>query len=219
MDNIEFYPDGWEFRPRIGRSNQLVYGVAKNDSTYQVRIKVGVRNIKCPAYAAWHSMLTRCYTDTQPNYANTTCCQKWLDSFMAFRRWYISELKRAGLPPHSLQVDKDLFGIGDYYSPQDCILLPAKINAFVKLKPKGTKGLPPGIVETPNGNFQAQLGTKHHARHLGTFKTMAEASRVWLKRKLELVEKLETPRGWSKTHTLRVKQRIKRKVRELCKQR
>jgi len=46
---------------------KLVYGVGINDAEYQVNPAIDGSRVMCPAYAAWHGMMKRCYSDKYHN--------------------------------------------------------------------------------------------------------------------------------------------------------
>ncbi len=71
---------------------KLVYGVGVNDLPYRVKVweelpKNGGKRVRkivflCKYYAAWKSMLERCYSEkyleSNPSYIGTSVCSEWL---------------------------------------------------------------------------------------------------------------------------------------------
>lgn len=89
-----------------------------------------------PAYLAWRDMLSRCYSDKtkerKPSYKNATTSEDWLN-YSNFREWYLAEKGDVAIV---LEVDKDLLGMGTkVYNKETCLLLPKKINIFLKTMP------------------------------------------------------------------------------------
>ena len=80
--------------------NKLVYGVGVNDLGYRTQVeeevtKNGGKRIRkvvfrCKYYAAWTSMLKRCYSkkylESNPSYIGTSVCSEWLYA-ATFKKW------------------------------------------------------------------------------------------------------------------------------------
>lgn len=66
-------------------------------------------------YAAWNSMIYRCYNEKAPNYENyggrgISVCDRWMD----FENFLID----MGIPPDGFSLDR--IDNGDQYSPENC---------------------------------------------------------------------------------------------------
>lgn len=122
-----------------------------------------------PKYTAWISMLNRCYRDKDrfpAYYGKCEICEEW-QNYQNFAKWYEeNEYTCEG----RLHIDKDILHPNcNLYSPDNCLLVPQRINMLFLNKPN-KRGLPNGISKTPNGysaNYNKQI--------LGTYQTLQEA--------------------------------------------
>lgn len=83
------------------------------------------------AYKAWSGIIERCYSDklrqSRPCYSDVTVDNQW-HNFQNFAKWFYSQ-KGAEL---NWEIDKDLLVTGNkHYSPDTCILLPARLNTAI----------------------------------------------------------------------------------------
>ena len=90
-----------------------------------------------PLKKTWEGMLARCYDKNSPSYETyggrgVYVCNRWLQ-FTAFAQdaenlqgW---ELKQANPEPFAVQLDKDIFGDGRSYGPDQCAWVSAQENA------------------------------------------------------------------------------------------
>lgn len=82
----------------------------------------------------WMHMLDRCYNEKSPNYPiygskGITVCKEWYN-FQNFAAWYdINTPKKEEVRYH---IDKDFNGEG-IYSPQNCVLIPDKLNIVLAM--------------------------------------------------------------------------------------
>jgi len=101
-----------------------VFGVGINDADYVVQPTVNGKQVPCPFYLRWKSVLERCYSKNyqrrQPTYIGCETCEEW-HSFMAFRSWMIDQ------PWRGNHLDKDFLG-GRFYSPDTCLFIPQWLN-------------------------------------------------------------------------------------------
>lgn len=93
--------------------------------------KARVNNSKTREYIAWHSMMTRCYSEkaklTMPSYKGCSVCHEW-HNFQEFAKWYSCEKPSAGIV---FDLDKDIIKEGNkVYCPEFCMLVPDKVNAL-----------------------------------------------------------------------------------------
>lgn len=109
----------------------VIYGVGfLGDGKYVA--KVGNKQ-HTPAYEVWRGIIRRCYDvnfdSCYSRYggAGIIVIKDW-HNFQNFAEWYYNGC--AKLPDISLEVDKDLNG-GKIYSPDNCVLLPYKLNNFI----------------------------------------------------------------------------------------
>lgn len=105
-----------------------VYGVGINDAEYMTAPKIKGKQIRCPFYQAWKNMLMRCYNEKyqarQPQYKGCQVDKAWL-RFTVFRKWMIDQ------DWEGKHLDKDILsGSNKIYSPETCMFVSARINAF-----------------------------------------------------------------------------------------
>ena len=89
-------------------------------------------NYKQRVYASWQRMIRRCYDENEQKkpsckaYIGVEVCEEW-HNFQNFAVWAEDKLER--FEPN-WDLDKDMFGTGWLYSPENCTMLPSKINWF-----------------------------------------------------------------------------------------
>ncbi len=179
--------------------SELVYGVGLNDSPsptskYSYEWKNGVLVKKrieyCRYYRTWLGMLTRCYSakslEKRPSYLNTKVCKEWL-TFSNFKAW-MEKQKWEGK-----ELDKDIIGNGDLYSPETCIFVSPKLNSCVINLKK------PDVVSRGN-RFHARCSNPVTGKreHLGYFSNKDQAVKVWFSRKRQIIIELLTDEGFAK---------------------
>lgn len=149
-----------------------MYGVATNDLSYK-------ETYNCRIYKTWTNMLKRCYSDSyhkeQPSYIGCTVCDDWL-VFSKFKQWMSLQ------DYESKQLDKDLKVIGNKeYSPDTCLFLSREINSLlIKDRKRQDNDLPQGISRKKGrGVFRARLYKQGNQYHLGHFKNVEDAEKVY----------------------------------------
>lgn len=160
-------------------NRSLVYGAGVNDATYHVQPMVDGKQIICPYYMRWHSMLRRCYYPKcqarYPTYIGCTVATEWL-SFTAFRAWMEIQDWRGK------QLDKDLLKHGNkIYSAATCLFIPLHINNL--LNDHGSmRGKHPQGVSFYNhtSKFVARARINGKTKYLGSYLTSEEAESVYL---------------------------------------
>ena len=168
---------------------KLVCGVGNNDAQYIVRRVVDGKQVSCPYYVRWFSMLARCY-DTkqfarQPTYIGCTVCDEWL-TFSNFKNWMV----RQGW--EGKELDKDVLVQGNkVYSPATCIFVPPSINKLLASK-KGNRGAyPQGVsLNKLSGKFVAQCCVDGKVKALGYYKTIEAAQTAYRDFKYKVIRKL-----------------------------
>lgn len=169
---------------------KLVYGFGVNDADYSVKPVVNGNQTDCPAYRSWRNMLKRCYYpkfhSMRPTYANVKVTEEWR-SFMAFRSWWLEN------QVDGWQLDKDLIGSGNLYSPGTCIYVPGWLNSLTTDHGSARGEFPIGVnYSKQHGKYQARcshpLGGQEH---LGYFTDPALAHKAWKSRKLEIATELK----------------------------
>lgn len=105
---------------------------------YEVKGKDGK---KTKAYNYWMNMLNRCYNPYELNrdkglsYINCYVCEEWL-CFQNFAKWFYKHYYECN--GEKMHLDKDILFKGNkIYSPENCILVPERINKlFIKRNTK-----------------------------------------------------------------------------------
>ncbi|WP_313132612.1 hypothetical protein [Anaerocolumna sp.] len=106
------------------------------------------------AKATWNSMINRCAN----GYAKV--CDEW-KSYIKFKQWYFDNVY--GTKQFKLQLDKDLFSIGEkIYSPETCCFLPKSLNSLIA-SCTSRNGLLPGVQLTKANTYKASIG------HIGKY--------------------------------------------------
>lgn len=171
---------------------KAIFGVGANDAHYATQPRVNGKQIKDPAYRAWVNMLVRAYNQkyhaARPTYSDVTVCKDW-HSFSAFRAWWLDNYKEGW------QLDKDLLVPGNReYSPDACIYIPSRLNAFTIDCGAVRGGLPIGVsIYKPTGKYQSHCNNPitGNRRRLGYFTTPEAAHDTWLNYKLALADQLK----------------------------
>ncbi len=132
-------------------------------------------------YLCWRHMIERCYHEKSSwqypaYYGICTVCDEW-KCFQNFAEWYKSrEYKVNG----RFHLDKDIKNPGNtVYSPENCMLIPQKLNALFLNKPNN-RGLPNGISKQGNKYL-----AEYNNERLGTYNTVEEAYFVYAQKRKE----------------------------------
>ncbi len=175
-----------EATPRRNIREKLIYGVAMNDSPFAIGTKFEGRIVRHAAYAAWISLLQRCYgkpfRDANKHYQGVNLHKDWL-SFSAFYEWW---KPRYHVGWH---LDKDLLIPGNMtYGPERCVYITRELNAFT-LGRDGKRGrLPIGVSwDKQHERYMARVSdSKGKYLFLGLFDDPMEAHEAWFFKKLEI---------------------------------
>ena len=132
---------------------------------------VSVNNKLTIEYQNWTCMLRRCYDKNLKDkysayYNKCEVCEEW-HNFQNFADWYKkNEYKCDG----RLHIDKDILNPNcNLYSPDNCLLVPQRINMLFMNRPN-KRNLPNGVIEYPNGYL-----ARYNGKDLGIYKTLNEA--------------------------------------------
>lgn len=152
--------------------------------------KVFVGNKHTPAYAAWHMMMHRVYSEEvhkiEPTYAECSVCSDWHD-FQNFAEWYYKE---PNSQTRGFQLDKDLMVLGNkVYGPTFCSFIPQEVNSLLNASDRSRGDLPQGVVKDGR-MFKARLGKGKTRVHLGNYPTEQQAFEVYKKAKEEYVKEV-----------------------------
>ena len=151
--------------------------------------KVSVDKIIANEYAAWASMIKRCYSEgsaymNKSYFRKATVCDEWHD-YQNFGDWYDDNYIEC---EGRLHLDKDILHPGNkVYSPENCLLIPQSLNALFINVPNKT-GLPNGVRKTSSEKFSSS----YNGKHLGIFNTIEEAYIVHTKeKKNDIIKRME----------------------------
>jgi hypothetical protein len=127
---------------------------------------------KTPAYASWHNMLERCYSEKDrykhPSYESCNSSQEW-HNYQTFADWYENEWYQIDF--ERMHLDKDiLLKNNKLYSSETCLIVPQKINMIFTEQPNKYR-LPSGISLTQSGKYHSA----YNGIRLGNFEILEEA--------------------------------------------
>lgn len=170
--------------PSTVKRRKLVRGVGINDADYSVMKTVDGIKVRCPFYQTWWLMLDRCYSeklhDTHPTYSECSVVAEWL-YFSKFRSWMINQDWKGK------QLDKDILLYGNkQYGPDTCVFVTRAVNMFMIGREDLERVLPQGVKLTQDNTYSAQVKWKGKGVHIGTYKTLEQASAAYINKKKEL---------------------------------
>ena len=153
------------------------------------KYKITINNKKTDAYKVWYGMLQRCYDpymlNKRPTYIDCYICEEW-HNFQNFAKWFYKHYYECN--GEKMHLDKDILFKGNkIYSPENCILVPERINTlFIKCDASRGK-YPIGVCwDKENNKFRADYSIldKNNEKkriHLGRYNTFEEAFNVYKK--------------------------------------
>ena len=168
---------------------RLVCGVGINDADYMVQPYVNGKQVLCPYYSLWLSMIKRCYSEkcleSRPTYIGCSVIKEWL-TFSLFKSWVITQ------DWQGKQLDKDILVAGNkIYSPKTCVFVSGEINRLLNRCEKIRGRLPQGVsFDERKKRYYSQCNVKGVVTHIGRFKTPAEAEIAYLKFKSSLIDSI-----------------------------
>lgn len=177
--------------------SKLVRGIGINDGDYDVFKRLGGGKVwKCPYYALWANILTRCtyvhgkyaYEYKRHHnleYSGTTICDEWR-TFSNFKRW----VDKQNIPNwFEMDLDKDILGDGSIYSPETCAFVPHTINMIYHMtgNKKYTTLAGVSYVKSKRRYFSyIKYKCKTYIKK-AYFDTELEAHQYWQKGKIEVL--------------------------------
>jgi len=168
---------------------RLLYGVGVNDADYIVKPTIDGKQVVCPYYRKWQSMLTRCYCakfqSEYPTYIGCTLVKEWL-IFSNFKAWMINQ------DWQNKVLDKDILVQGNKrYSPETCLFVNPAINLLL-IDRKAKRGLyPVGVCFCKRNNkFQANISVNGKVAYLGCYTSPELAHEEYKKAKYELIKQV-----------------------------
>lgn len=153
-----------------------LYGVGINDSDYVTQ--PGDRNLRCPIFDRWHSMMRRCYSENSKSrnvtYDGVEVCKDW-HTYSNFYNWMV------GQQWEGKALDKDLLGNGKLYSAETCCFLPSEINSFISAKTAHDTilGARLKFYDGRENPYIAQAFVDGKKKHLGVYSNPLSAHKAW----------------------------------------
>jgi len=160
----------------------LIHGIGVNDAEYVVKKIIKGKEISCPYYATWKTMIQRCYSsklhDRCPTYIGCSVCDEWL-FFMCFRRWMMQQDWESG------QLDKDIINPGNkIYSPSNCCFVLQDINKLLTDSNAARGKYPQGVyLNVAAKKFQAYMKVSGVKKSLGYYFNPEDASKAYIEAK------------------------------------
>lgn len=157
---------------------RLILGVGINDADYVVTGKINNKQVICPFYKKWKSMITRCYSlkyqKDKPTYIDCTVCDEWL-IFSNFKKWMETQ------DWQGKQLDKDLLIQGNkVYSPDACLFITSQINSLLVNCLKPANLLPQGVSwNEERKKYEARCSFNGRKKHLGRYNTLKGADTAY----------------------------------------
>lgn len=147
-------------------------------------------------YTTWMNMLKRSfdqnYKEKFPTYRNVTCCDEWL-LYENFYEWlHNQENFDKWLSGDRWALDKDILKKGNnVYSPENCCLVPNKVNSLFLKRNADRGNLPIGVRKNGKG-FSASCGNPitNKVERLGTYKTKEQSFLIYKNRKEEIIKQI-----------------------------
>ena len=161
-----------------------VHGVGINDADYVTNPTVEGKQVTCPFYRKWKSMLGRCYSakiqEKHPTYVGCSVVEEWL-TFSNFRKWMITKnWKRTHLDKDLLIEDNKVYG------PETCVFICRALNNLFNDHGNARGDLPLGVSKHGK-KYKANVNKGIKRIHLGLFKTPEKAHTAWRKAKAKII--------------------------------
>ena len=127
----------------------------------------------------WHSMLKRCYSENFPLHVWYKDCEvdeKW-HSFSNFYQWWKDNYYELPKELGRLELDKDIkFKSSRIYSPNTCLLIPQRINSYIKNRRDINKKFPIGITyNEKKQKYHVRTNVDGKDTHIGDYNSLDEA--------------------------------------------
>lgn len=170
--------------------NKIIYGIGINDANYPVQPKINGKQVTCPFYNKWLSMLERCsanYYLKYPTYAGVMLCDDWV-YFSNFKSWMEQQ------PWDGMQLDKDILVKGNkIYGPNTCVFIPRQINSLLCFSKYCSNLLGCSLNKTKallkSGNcYQSTMSTRDGKLWLGVFDSDIKAHKAWQHAKANYID-------------------------------
>jgi len=153
---------------------RLIQGVGTNDSWFHTCPRINGKQMTYPPYNVWKSMLHRCfsakYHEEHPTYIDCKVCDEWL-TFSVFEKWVLTQ------DWQDKEIDKDIISQGNKeYSPATCRFISHELNTLLTAHGAARGLYPMGVTwHERSKKYRARININGKEKHLGIFKTVAEA--------------------------------------------
>ena len=161
-----------------------VYGHGTNDADYAIAHRVNGKQVLCPYYRKWSSMLKRCYDPIEhrnyPHYKDCTVCDEW-HYFTVFKAWMENQDWRGKC------LDKDILIPGNkHYSPDTCLFVTPTVNSLLTDSRSARGSCAQGVhYRKDNGKYAARIHRNGIREYLGQYETHDEAYSVFCSAKYD----------------------------------
>lgn len=166
-----------------------IHNIGINDAPYHTTVKINGKQVRCPFYKVWSSMINRCYDpkyqSRRQTYIDCLVCSDWL-YFMNFREWMLKQDWK------NKALDKDLLEPNNtIYCPETCCFVSLSLNNLI-LTGKGKRGnYPIGVSWAKHAKkFSAMCSVDGKSVFIGYFDTEEEASLAYNKFKFNHVQSI-----------------------------
>ncbi len=163
--------------------SNLICGVALNDAGYVTNKSVDGVQVRCPFYAKWYTMITRCYNGKKPAYKDCIVCDEWL-TFSNFKSWMEKQ------DWEEKQIDKDIIEPGNnVYCPELCCFVSRKLNMLLCAGNKAGGAYLTGVAKHKKGSsvFESKISINGKQIRIGFFDKEIDAHIAWKKAKSKLL--------------------------------
>lgn len=144
------------------------------------------------SYRIWEHMLERCYDKKSKSYPSygakgVTVCEEW-HCYKNFKDWY--DMNVYTVEDERMEIDKDILNKDNkIYSPDNCILVPQRINGLFIRNYNDDKSLPIGI-RLEHGKYRVQIRIDKKTKHIGMFDNLEKAFESYKKAKEEYIKEV-----------------------------
>ena len=145
---------------------------------------VSKNKIHTEAYESWRGMMLRCYHKAKcfKTYTDIVTVNPIWHDFQNYADWYY---KNKYLVNERLHLDKDILNpLCKEYAPQNCLLVPQRINLLFSNKPNN-RGLPNGIYHNGKG-----YSAKYAGENIGSYNSLDEAYFHYTKAKEDAIKRI-----------------------------
>ena len=155
---------------RIAKRRQPMAGWGNNDAPHMTQCTQEGKAKRCPYWSVWSRMVWSVYGAN----GSGSICEEWRN-FMTFRKWVEAQTWGGGR-----RFDVVLLGDDDrHHSPETCCFLTREAAGIMPSLTSHRGDYRVGVDEPLPGKFRGTCGGKH----LGYFKTEAEAHAAWREKK------------------------------------